>query len=212
MDIQEWGTDKTYDITVPITHNFILANGLVVHNSLFLMEVARLSGSVLTTASSSTKAGITDVLLEQKPRFLLIDEIEKIANSRDLSVLLTLMESQRLIITKHTQHVNIPLKCWVFAAANSTRRLPPELLSRFLRFDLKPYSDDTFKRVVVKVLTMREDKTEDLASYIADKVMNELKSRDVRDAIKIARLSDDKQDVDFIVKTLNKYRRVKNDG
>mgnify|MGYP003885055401 CR=1 FL=1 len=88
--------------------------------SLFLMEIERLQGSVMTTGSSSTKAGIKDVLLEKRPVFLLIDEIEKITDSRDLSVLLTLMESHRLIITMHNQHVDIPLKCWIFAAANST--------------------------------------------------------------------------------------------
>jgi len=94
---------------------------------------------------------------------------------------------------------------------NRIGRLPQELLSRFLVFHLRPYTDKEFRRVAIKVLTMRESKSQKLAEYIADKVMNELKSRDVRDAIKVARLSDDKQDVDFIVKTLNKYRRVKND-
>lgn len=174
--------------------------------SLFLMEIERLQGSVMTTGSSSTKAGIKDVLLERKPRFLLIDEIEKITDSRDLSVLLTLMESHRLLITMHNQQVDMPLKCWVFAAANSTTRMPQELLSRFLIFNLKPYSDDDFLKVAKNVLVKREGKNSEISEYIANQVLNRLHSKDIRDCIKVARLSEDKETVDFIIKTMLKYK------
>jgi len=174
--------------------------------TLFLMEIERLEGSVMTTASSSTKAGIRDILLEKKPRFLLIDELEKIADTRDLSVLLTLMESQRLIIARHRQHVDIPLKCWVFAAANSTRGIPRELLSRFLVFHLKPYTEEQFVKVSVNVLVKREGVSEDLARYIAFRVLRTLGSKDVRDAIKVARLAETKEDVDFVIETMKMYR------
>jgi len=207
IEVLDGKEEYVYDISVEGNENFVCVNGIVLHNSLFLMEIERLQGSVMTTASSSTKAGIRDVLLERKPRFLLIDELEKINDSRDLSVLLTLMESQRLIITKHKQYVDVPLKCWVFAAANSVRNLPEELLSRFLVFELKPYTEEQFRRVVTKVLVKRENKSPELAKYIADRVLSVLKSRDVRDAIKIARLSDTREDVDFMVETMSMYSR-----
>jgi len=180
--------------------------------SLILMEIERLKDSVFVVGGTSTKVGIRDMIFERSspeppgPRVLLIiDEIDKVDDPKDLSVLLTWMESGRVITTKHNVHEIRYSRGWVYAACNRSDRLPPELLDRFLPFKLKPYDRKTFIDVVKNVLIKREGKDEELARYIAIRVADNLGTLSVRDAIKIARLSKTKEDVDFLIRTLLKY-------
>jgi len=172
--------------------------------TLILAEIERLKGSVFITAGTATKVGIRDIIVERRPRYLIIDELDKITDPKDLSVLLTLMESGRVIVAKHKEHREERVKAWVFAAANTTRGLPPELLDRFQIFHLRPYDGETLIRVVVKCLTKREGVQEELARYIAERVV--AMGGTVRDAIRLARLAATKEDVDRFVAILRKYR------
>mgnify|MGYP001028755115 CR=1 FL=1 len=81
-------------------------------------------------------------------------------------------------------------------------------MSRFLLLKFKPYTDNEFLDVAVNVLTKRESTNESIALYISKKVMDDLRSRDVRDAIKVARLmkGDTKTEVDHIVGILKRQR------
>jgi DNA replicative helicase MCM subunit Mcm2 (Cdc46/Mcm family) len=174
--------------------------------SVMLMEVERLAGSVFVTAGTATHVGLRDILIDRKPRYLIIDELDKIRDPKDLSVLLTLMETGRVIVAKHKELREEHLKTWVFAACNSTRNLPPELLDRFLVFHLRPYDKETLKQVIVKALMMREGVAKDLAEHIADKVAGSYGS--VRDAVKLARLAKTREDVDKLWGIVLKYRRA----
>jgi MoxR-like ATPase len=116
------------------------------------------------------------------------------------------METGRVIVARHKEMREERLKTWVFAACNSTRNLPRELLDRFLIFHLRPYDRETLKRVIVKALTMREGVARDLAEYIAEKVADSYGS--VRDAIKIARLAKTKEGVDKFWGIVLRYRKV----
>jgi len=174
--------------------------------SLFLTELARLKGSYLVLASTATRAGIRDVLIEITPRILLIDELDKISDPKELAVLLSWMESGLVTVTMKTMRTKVCGRGWVIAAANTTRGIPPELLSRFLIFRIKPYTEEQLHRVIMKTLTMRENIDKELAKYIAEKIVKELRSRDPRDAVKIARMAKTKKDVDFIIEVMKKYR------
>jgi len=173
--------------------------------SLMLMEVERLHGAVFVTAGTSTKAGIRDILLNYKPRFLIIDELDKLTNPDDISVLLTLMESQRVIVTKHREYKEEQVKTWVFASANTTRGLPPELLDRFWKVYLKPYDRETLIRVVKSCLKKLEGVQEELSEYIAKRVAD--MGLSVRDAVRIARLAKTKEEVDKYLNVMVKYMR-----
>ena len=120
------------------------------------------------------------------------------------------MERGLVVERKHRKHRSIQLKTWVFAGANRLDRLPPELLSRFLTLQFRPYTPEEFTEVVVHVLTSREGIPKHLALYIAQKCIKELYTRDPRDAIKIARLvkteTPTKHEIDKII-TLIKQRR-----
>jgi len=183
--------------------HFLLVGEPATAKSLFLLELERIGG-IRITAGTTTKVGLRDLLLD-KPKLLLIDEIDKIDDPRDLSALLTWMEEGKITVVKHLVRREEKIdKCMVVGACNSIDRLPKELLSRFMIFHFKEYSDEEFLKVVVNVLKKLENKDEEFAKYVAFKLLA-MGKKDVRDAIKIARLCDSKEDVDDILKTWGKY-------
>ena len=171
--------------------------------SLMLMELERI-GATFVTAGTATQVGIRDLLFDELPRILVIDELEKINNTKDLSTLLTWMESGRVIITKHNQHEERNGEGIVFAACNSSAKFPPELMDRFQVFKLKPYTDEQFIRVVTGYLTKRKKVKKVLAEYIANRV-NEM-SISVREAIRLSTLAKSTKDVDRILAITRRYQ------
>src|ERR1051326_8970012 len=69
--------------------------------------------------SSSTKAGVVNMLFMREPKYLMVDEIDKLP-MRDQASLLGLMETGELVETKVSKTRCIKLKTWVFATANTT--------------------------------------------------------------------------------------------
>lgn len=172
--------------------------------SLFLEELARLPNSRFVLGSSLSKAGLLQVLFEQKPRYLIIDEIDKISDEDNLSALLSLMERGTVTETKYRRQRSINLLTNVYAAGNRIDTLPRELLSRFITLRFKDYTPDEFMEVAVKVLTDREKTPPPIAIHIAESVLRKLLSRDPRDAVKVARLltQPSKEEVDRIMEIL----------
>lgn len=156
--------------------------------SMFLMDIERAVGSLALPllGSATSHAGLWDMIAERRPRYLLIDEIEKM-NLQDMAGLLSLMEHKRIIRMKVGRMLDLELDCRVFAAANVVRRLPPELLSRFWKYSVTEYNSTEYVQVVKSVLVNREGIVEEYAHQIAMKLVNS--THDVRDAIRVARLS-----------------------
>lgn len=152
--------------------------------SVVLSEIQRLPRSHFALGGNSSKAGITQLLAEQRPRYLIIDEIDK-ANSTDLSTLLSLMESGLVSITKGHQQEQVRMKTWVFAGGNSLKSIAPELASRFEVKHLESYTKEDFVVVAERVLIMREDTNPDMAKLIATTVAQ--RSSDIRDVTKFRR-------------------------
>ncbi len=177
--------------------------------TLFLMEIGRLPWSTVALGGSSTKAGLTDLLLIYRPRYLLVDEIETIDNARDYAALLYLMENQEVVETKSRRHAPMPLTTRVFAAGNDVSRLPPAPPSRFggprgvIR--LKEYSSAEFLDVASTVLAMREDVPADFARKIAAATVD-LGSKDVRLAVRLARMSKDETTPARVLATMHRRR------
>jgi hypothetical protein len=64
-----------------------------------MRSLTKLERSYYTVGSSSTKSGIFDYLFEYRPRYFIVDELEKM-NRKDQTSLLNLMESGYIIRTK----------------------------------------------------------------------------------------------------------------
>lgn len=177
--------------------------------TLFLMELGRLPGARFVVGGGSSKAGLTELLLAYRPLILLLDEIETIDSIRDYSVLLHLMENQEVIETKFQRHVRVPLKARVFAAGNDDSRLPPALQSRFggtrgvMRF--REYASAEFLEVARSVLVRREFVAEDFAAKVAESMLR-IGVKDVRAAIRIARLAKDEEGLESVIGTMQRRR------
>lgn len=174
--------------------------------TLFMEELSRLPGSQYLLGSSLSKAGLYELMFEHHPRYLLIDEIDKIRDYDNVSALLSLMETGILSETKYKRRRFEKFDVWVFGGCNFEDRIPPEILSRFGAYRLRfyPYTDDEFIEVATKVLVMREGTDIDVANYIAVKVLKTLGSRDVRVARSIARTTRSREDVDTVLALLQK--------
>jgi hypothetical protein len=114
--------------------------------------------------------------------------------AEDFSVLLSLMQSGVVARLKKGMREVEHMTTWVFAGCNKRDRLPPELLSRFVEFQLTPYTREEFVEVAVAVITGPLGKDPDLARYIAERVSH--RTRDVRQAIHVAQLCDSQEEVD----------------
>ena len=156
--------------------------------TMFLWDIERTFGEQAMTllGSATSHAGLWDMVAEVKPRVLLVDELDKMSLI-DHASLLSLMETGRLIRAKVGRKLDIKIKVWVIAAANRVNKLPAELLSRFSRFQLEEYTASEFRQVVRSVLQTREGLDDDTAAAIATRLVG--KTHDVRDAVRVARLS-----------------------
>jgi len=178
--------------------------------SLFMSSLTKLERSYYVVGSSSTKSGIFDYLFEYRPRYFIIDEIEKM-NKRDQTSLLNLMESGILSELKHNQKRMTQLKTWIFASCNSEEKLLPPLLTRFRDIHFKPYTEEEFVDISVEILDREEGIDRDVATVIADAVFNRLKSANIRECVRIARLTRgdiDLSKLDKILETFVKYSAV----
>ena len=59
-------------------NHYIMVGPPATAKSLFLMELARLSGTYQATGSTVTGPGLTDALLTYQPRILVLDELDKV--------------------------------------------------------------------------------------------------------------------------------------
>ncbi|HEV8404613.1 MAG TPA: hypothetical protein VGQ13_01775 [Nitrososphaera sp.] len=173
--------------------------------TLFMLECMKLERSYFTLGSHSTKSGMIDYLFEKRPRYLIVDEIEHMP-MKDQTALLSLMETGIVSETKFQKTRNTQLKTWVFATSNGTDRMLTPLLSRFVVLHFKQYSFGSFQEVCTHILG-HEGVAPDVAAAIADAVWTKLKSKDIRDCIKIGRLAKTRQDVEWIAQTLKTYKQ-----
>jgi Cdc6-like AAA superfamily ATPase len=89
---------------------------------------------------------------------------------------------------------------------NSTDKLLSPLLTRFRDIHFKPYTEEEFVEIVVNVLDREEGVDRDVALLIADSVYNRLKSTNIRECVRIARLSrNEPAQVNRIADTFAKY-------
>ena len=174
--------------------------------TLFMLGCMKLERSYFTLGTHSTKSGMVDYLFEKRPRYLIIDEIEHMP-IRDQTVLLSLMETGIIAETKHMKTRNTQLKTWVFATTNETNHMLTPLLSRFMVLHFKKYKFENFRDISIHMLG-KEGIAKDIADEVATLVWHKMRSKDIRDCIKIAHLVKTKDDINWIVETLRKYNKT----
>jgi Holliday junction DNA helicase RuvB len=173
--------------------------------TMFLLELARL-GAPYILGSQATKAGIADLLFDIQPQLLVVDEIDRLG-TKDIAILLSLAQTGIVSETKHGKRREIQLNTKIFAASN-TLKMAPELLSRFMVLQFKPYSKADFLMVATNLLRKRENVDSGLASYIAERVWAMPQQfADPRQAVRVARLAKTKNEVDKLFEIMLRYSR-----
>jgi holliday junction DNA helicase RuvB len=172
--------------------------------SLFLEGLATLPGAVYRFADAVRKAGLRRYLIQEKPPYLVLDEIEKFSEDED-TALLEFMERQRvsMMVTGASRDEAINIR--VFAAANRIERLRPELVSRFHRIVLREYTVEEFRMVARQYLVKRGVGAH-MAAAIADGVAE--RTRDIRDCRRIGSMSRTREDADFLLNQLGREAQV----
>lgn len=166
----------------------LLAGPPALAKSLFLWDIERAAGekAIWLVGSATSKAGLWDIVSEREPQILLIDELDKM-NAADTAALLSMMEGGRLVRAKRGRELNLSNQLRVVAASNRLGMLSPELRSRFAIRTLSAYSRADFLTVVRGVLASREGLSPETAAEVAEKLDG--RTQDVRDAIRVARLT-----------------------
>jgi len=177
--------------------------------TIFLLEILdAMDGTYFMDATSITSAGIIDYLFEHDTKYLLIDEIDKM-KAKDQAALLNAMETGIICETKlHGKTRQKSMKLWIFATSNDVDRLSKALRSRFMELHLKEYAYEEFLNIVRKLLKKRYRMDDNISDKIAYSVWNVMNSKDVRDAIKIAKLTKSSGDVDWLVNVKMKYSKL----
>lgn len=162
-------------------------------------------------STGSTGAGLLALLAKFKnfkgKLILLIDEISRVKTKKDLDVLLGLLEDGRVtkILKSEILTFRIPNLC-VIATTNSIDKLDDALKSRFQIYHIDSYDDEQFIKVLKfclrrKGIIYNEQLAEDLAY-----AMLQYDVREIRKALSICSLIDEKEDnIDDVKRVIENY-------
>jgi len=143
---------------------------------MFLESLSKLKSSYFVDGASTTKSGLLDCLFLNDPKYLLIDEIDKMS-TKDQAMLLNLMET----------------------TSNNVTDIITPLQSRFFVVELPPYTYEQFYQISVHLLTVGHKVSQHIADEIANKVW--ANSRNIRDCVRIGRMAKSVDDIQFLIGT-----------
>ena len=174
--------------------------------TVFLLEMLDgLDDVYFIDAVGASGPGMVDHLFSNNTKYLLIDEIDKMKKN-DQAVLLNAMETGILSETKlNGKTRQKKIKLWIFATSNDIERLSGPLRSRFMELHLNEYTYEEFIEIVRRLLKKRYHLDVSLSENIGHAVWNQMKSKDIRDAINIAKLTKSATDIDWLVDVQMKY-------
>jgi replication-associated recombination protein RarA len=189
--------------------NVLLSGPPASSKTLFLLTIQKeVSNACFIDAANASGPGLVDYIFEHpETRVICVDEIDKLKKT-DQTALLNLLETGILSSTKVRKTRSIKMKnVKVFATSNDVERLIGPLRSRFLELELPEYTWEDFLKITQKLLQDRHGLDDTTSAKIAQIVWSQLKTRDIRDVLAIAKLTRAPEDVKFIAMTLQKYKR-----
>lgn len=175
-----------YALQAPDPVHCLLIGPVGTAKTMMLDDIARLPNAEMYLGSTTTKAGLVGLMVAKRPRFLMLDELDKM-DKEDMWPLLTLMESGVVMRLQHKLQERVHVITSVFAGANDVSKLPNTILSRFVQIRVPGYTADEFIEVSRQVLMRRVGIGEQEAWNIATEVCKV--SLDVRDAVKVGKLT-----------------------
>jgi replication-associated recombination protein RarA len=167
--------------------------------TLFLQCLMKLQDSDFIDCSNATKSGLVDYIFNNKPKHLLLDELDKLSK-KDQTFLLNLMETGIVSETKHNKIRSMKIKTSVFATSNNIENIVPPLQSRFFIVKLRLYTYKQFYDITVRLLTSDQYSVdEEIAVATANAVWST--TQNIRDCIRVAKMAKSVEDVKWLVKS-----------
>jgi Holliday junction resolvasome RuvABC ATP-dependent DNA helicase subunit len=170
--------------------------------TLFLLGILEFKKGVYFDGSNTTNR-ILDVLEQERPKIICIDELDKMSRQFQ-NQLLNFLESGRVKVDQQKKQYDFEIKgAKVFATCNEINKLSKPLQSRFRRLFLPRYTEQQFIEVSVKVLP---EIGENMARYIGFTVFKN--GGDIRDVISVGKLirkRDGPQEVEWMINTMIRY-------
>jgi MoxR-like ATPase len=186
------------------SYNLLLCGPPASAKTLFLLGILECRKGVYFDGSNTTNR-ILDVLQEERPRVICIDELDKMPRQFQ-GKLLNFMESGHIKVDQMRKQYDFKINgAKVFAACNEITRLSRPLQSRFRCLHLPPYTEEQFLEVSVKVLPKLK------IAYVIGKAVWD-QGGDIRDVISIGKLvrkNDGPEEVEQILDTMSKYGEIK---
>ena len=180
------------------TPSILLSGPPASAKTMFLESLMKLPATYFVDGGNSSKAGMLEYLFNHKPRRVLIDELDKLS-TKDQTSLLNLIETGIISETKYKKTRSMKIKTAVFATSNNLERIIAPLQSRFFIVKLEPYSYEQFYKITVNLLTRQSSMEIKMAEAIAKTVWST--SKNIRDCVRIGKMADSFDDVNWIVGT-----------
>jgi MoxR-like ATPase len=160
----------------------------------------KLQDSYFIDCSNATKSGLVDYIFDNKPKYLLLDELDKLSR-KDQTFLLNLMETGVVSETKYNKTRTMEIKTSVFATSNNIGKIIPPLQSRFFIIRLESYTYEQFCEITVRLLTTsnQHNVDEEIAKATADAIWNT--TQNIRDCIRVPEMAKSVEDVNWLVKS-----------
>jgi Holliday junction DNA helicase RuvB len=185
----------------PDTTSILLSGPPASAKTLFLQCLMKLRHYHFIDCSNATKPGMVDYIFDHKPKYLLLDELDKLSR-KDQTFLLNLMETGIVSETKHNKTRSMEIKTSVFATSNNIEKIISPLQSRFFIVRLEPYTYEQFYEITVRLLTSNEyNVDEEIAKVTADAVWSTSTTRNIRDCIRVANMAKSVKDVNWLVRS-----------
>ena len=162
--------------------------------TLFLLELTKIPNSIYLTPYI-TYSGLFSYL-DLEPKLILIDQLDNLKYPDVYRLLIDICEYGIATKTSYNEKIVKTIKTKIIATANTVKRIPQALLSRFLILQFKKYSEEEFINIS-KQLLKDYPLSEDVKDYIIEKCKNSL---DVRNVLKLANICKSREDVDKFMK------------
>jgi holliday junction DNA helicase RuvB len=179
------------------TYSILITGPPASAKTLFLQSLMRLKDSHFIDCSNATKSGIVDYVFEHKPKYLLLDELDKLSR-RDQTFLLNLIETRMVSETKYNRTRTMEMRTSVFATSNNVEKIIPPLQSRFFIVKMQEYTYKPFCEIIIRLLTSNQyNVDEEISRAAAEAVW--ITSKNIRDCIKISTMAKSVEDITWIV-------------
>jgi replication-associated recombination protein RarA len=191
-------------------YNLLFIGAPASAKTLFLQSILEIRKDGVYFDGSNTTNRILDLLEQERPEVICIDELDKMSRTFQ-NQLLNFMESGRIKVDQQKKQYDFEIKgAKVFASANDIKRLGKPLQSRFRKLFLPRYTEEQFLDISEKVLSKTSPS---IARYIGAAVWKS--QGDIRDVISIGKLvrkSDGPQEIEEIMNTMTKYGNMMMQG